>query len=434
MFSRVARTPPRRRSLAMLDLPGIWLVAVSLVVIPTAASAVQNPARDPAGNPARPAVDLDVSYVADLSANVSGGRERGIVGLGNLDARLRVDGEALLGWEGTSFFLYGLGNHGGRVTELTGDAQVASNIQAPTSARVYEAWIQQNFEGPNLSVLLGLYDVNSEFDVLRDAGVFLNSSFGIGAEFASSGPNGPSIFPVTSLGVRAQWHPTHWWYVQGAVLDGVPGDPGDPGATAIRLSPDDGILWVAEWGYLHHSSRADVTGEPELGRDHIHPFLSWRVAVGAWGYSRRGREIGTGRRVESHPGVYFMTELYPYRESDGVQELSAFARVGAADDRTDRFGAYTGVGLTYTGLLPGRDRDVAGLGVATAWNGSAWEESLRRRGIPVTDAETTLELTYRAGLTSWLAVQPDVQWVVNPNADPRISDALLLTTRVELGF
>lgn len=411
----------------LIRISAHWGLALLVtVILPAGASAFQSGT----GNPA----DVTVSYVADLAANVSGGVERGAVALGNLDVTLRLDGDPLLGWEGASLFLYGLGSHGGKVTALTGDAQVASNIEAPASLRLYEAWVQQNLSGPDLSFLVGLYDVNSEFDVLREAAVFLNSSFGIGAEFAASGPNGPSIFPVTSLGARAQWHPDHRWYVQGAVLDGVPGDPTDPGATAIQLSPDDGILWVAEWGYLHHSDRADVTGDPELGRDHIHPDLSWRVAVGAWGYSRAGEEIGTGRPVESHPGVYLLTEIYPYREGSGGQGLSAFARVGAADDRTNRFGTYTGFGLTYTGLLPGRDGDVTGLGVAAAWNGAAWKESLRARGTPVTSAETTVELTYRAGLTPWLAVQPNLQWVVNPNTDPRIPNALLLTTRVEMGF
>lgn len=407
-------------------IPALAWLALFAVAAPSGASAVQSPVGDPA--------DLAVSYVADLSANVSGGLERGAVALGNLDVMLRLDGGPLLGWEGTSLFLYGLGNHGGGVTDLTGDAQVASNIEAPTGIRVYEAWIQQNLRGSRLSFLAGLYDVNSEFDVLPEAAVFLNSSFGIGAEFGASGLNGPSIFPVTSLGARAQWHPSHEWYVQAAVLDGVPGDPTDPGATAIQLSTDDGVLWVAEWGYLRHSDRAGVTGEPELGRDHIHPDLSWRVAVGGWGYSRAGEEIDTGRPVDSRPGIYLLTEVYPYREDSGNQGLSAFARVGSADGRINRFGTYTGFGLTYTGLLPGRDADVAGLGVAAAWNGDAWKESLRARGIPVTDGETTVELTYRVGLTPWLVVQPNVQWIMNPNTDRRISDALLLTTRVEMGF
>lgn len=393
----------------------------------------ETPSPAPSQGSSPDAVDLELAYIFDLAANLSGGVERGMVGLGNLDALALLNVDALGGWDGATILFYGLGNHGGKVTALTGDAQTASNIEAPASLRLYEAWIQQNLPQANLSVLAGLYDVNSEFDVLQEAGVFLNSSFGIGAEFAASGRNGPSIFPVTSLGTRIQWHPTHRWYLQGALLDGVPGDVSDPGATAVHLSSEEGFLWVAEVGYLHHSRPEDELGEPELGRDHIHPHLSWRVSAGAWGYSRSGSPVGGGGGpVDSHPGVYVMAELYPYREGTGDQGLGVFARLGIADDRANRFGAYTGFGLRYTGLLPGRGEDVTGLGVATAHNGSAYEASLRSDGIPVTGAETTIELTYRAPLAPWLFLQPDVQLVINPDTDPRIRDSLLFTMRLAL--
>ncbi|MFP3947255.1 MAG: carbohydrate porin [Longimicrobiales bacterium] len=417
----------------MSRIPETFLALLLVMAIPIGASAAQDGGQESSTDPA----DLALTYIVDLAANASGGVDRGVVGLGNLDAVVRLDGESLAGWEGAELLLYGLGNHGGKVTALTGDAQAANNIESPASFRLYEAWIQQNFPQADLSVLAGLYDVNSEFDVLREARVFLNSSFGIGAEFAASGRNGPSIFPVTSLGTRIQWHPTHRWYVQGAVLDGVPGDPADPGATAIHLSSDDGVLWVAELGHLAHARPEEEMGEPELGRNHVHRWLSWRVSLGAWGYSRSGQPIGgadTGGpgSATSHPGAYAMVELHRYRESEGDQVLGVFARAGIADDRTNRFGAYTGFGLNYRGLVPGRDEDVVGLGVATAYNGRTYEASLRERGIPVTEAETSVELTYRARVTRRIFLQPDLQLVIDPNTDPRIPDAWLFTTRLEL--
>lgn len=51
---------------------------------------------------------------------------------------------------------------------------------------------------------IGLYDLNSEFDALDDAGLFINSAFGVGTDIGLTGVNGPSIFPVTSLAVRAR--------------------------------------------------------------------------------------------------------------------------------------------------------------------------------------------------------------------------------------
>jgi signal transduction histidine kinase len=50
-----------------------------------------------------------------------------------------------------------------------------------------EGWIEQNLFGNQFSLLVGRYDLNSEFYRLHSAGLFLHSSFGIGPEFAQSG-------------------------------------------------------------------------------------------------------------------------------------------------------------------------------------------------------------------------------------------------------
>ena len=99
-------------------------------------------------------------------------------------------------------FAYGLANHGGSISELTGDIQSVSNIEAENSWRLYEVWANVPIKTLNGSLLVGLYDLNSEFDVINTGGLFLNSSHGIGPDFSSSGVTGPSIFPYTSLAVR----------------------------------------------------------------------------------------------------------------------------------------------------------------------------------------------------------------------------------------
>lgn len=44
-----------------------------------------------------------------------------------------------------------------------------------------------------LSLLFGLYDLNSEFDTQETSSIFINPSHDIGAEYAQSGKNLPSI-------------------------------------------------------------------------------------------------------------------------------------------------------------------------------------------------------------------------------------------------
>ena len=45
-------------------------------------------------------------------------------------------------------------------------------------------------------------NLNAEFYVNDSSAMFINSSFGMGQDFAQSGKNGPSIFPVTSTDVE----------------------------------------------------------------------------------------------------------------------------------------------------------------------------------------------------------------------------------------
>lgn len=75
-----------------------------------------------------------------------------------------------------------------------------------------------------------------------------------------------------------------------------------------------------------------------------------------------------------------------------------------------------------------------GLAIAHAVNGQSFRTAQAVAGSPVDKAETSIELTYRTQVTPWLAIQPDVQWVINPGIDPTLRDALVLGLRFELGL
>jgi porin len=376
---------------------------------------------------AQPAVEARLDYTAESVAVLAGGVERGAVLLDNVDATVTLRADSLVGWPGLTAHVYGLGNQGGAPSSLVGDAQATSNIEAPLAWRIYEAWLQQRL-GDRASLLVGLYDVNSEFDVNRTGRLFLHSSHGIGAAFGTSGRTGPSIFPVTSLGSRLRVRVRDRAYAQAAVLDGVPGRPSDPVGTAIRLG--QGILAAAEVGLLRGP---DAT--PRVGRTTEAPIRA-KLALGGWAYSTDLPEwptVNTVRGVEQSggsAGLYLLAEGRLLRE-DGTadQGLAAFGRLGAARDRHNRFARYLGAGLVYTGALPGREVDQVGLAVAAAFNGTAYERAQRRVGQATTSAEVSVEGTYAAAVAPWLTLTGDAQVVVNPNTDPSIPNALLVGLR-----
>lgn len=378
------------------------------------------PAADRSGDEV-PAVALSVVYTADVWRNARGGVKRGWRYLDNLDLTLTVDAERALGWNGATIFLYGLYNNGTSLTdELVGDLQTVSNIDAGTeAARLYEAWVEQRFAGDRASVKVGLYDLNSEFDTNDSNSLFINSSHGIGPDFSQSGENGPSIFPVTSLALRADYSFADNWLVRAAVLDGVPGDPDRPKRTAIKLGNGDGALIVAELEYSDDRTKA---------------------AAGTWRYTAKFEDmlatqlVGESVAREGNEGVYMFAERKLTGGGRDAPGLAGWVRLGFADAKFNPIESYVGGGLVHTGLLPGRNEDQFGLAVASVRLGHRFRRTLELAGELSTKRETNIELTYRAALAPWLTLQPDVQYVINPGARPALNDALVIGLRAELGF
>jgi porin len=377
-------------------------------------------------------VDLELVYTADYFEVVSGGVRSDGEYLGNVDIVAAIDGEKLFGQKGATYLLYVLGNHGhdhgGGPGQHAGDFQGLSNIDATDTWKIYEAWYEQAFADDQASVRFGLYDLNSEFDAIETAGLFINSSFGIGPDYSQSGQNGPSIFPTTSVALRLAYQLTDNYYLQAAVFDGVPGDPDDNKGTHIKFSSGDGLLYAAEFGYAQG-------GEDDM----MTPYGKW--ALGVWRYSESFDDLvdtdGGGDPVKrkNNQGIYLLGEYTAYREKlDPQQGLAIFARYGIANDDINQIDSYLGLGLAYTGLFPGRDEDQLGLGIAVASNGDKYKQIQQDNGSPVEGSETTIELSYRAQVLPWLAIQPDIQWIKNPGMDPALKDATVVGVRTEIVF
>jgi porin len=61
-------------------------------------------------------------------------------------------------------------------------------------------------------------------------------------------------------------------------------------------------------------------------------------------------------------------------------------------------------------------------------------QSQQLMGVPVNRAETVLEATYLAKINDSVAWQPDLQYIIHPNTDPSIRNALVFQLRLQLGF
>ncbi|MFK2905157.1 carbohydrate porin [Dyella ginsengisoli] len=374
-----------------------------------------------------------LTYDGAAIGNIDGGVARSSTYVGNLHLRSRLDLERALGWTGTHAYVDALWIHGGQPGAFVGDAMGVSNLSAPPNLQLEEAWIEHNLANANVSVLAGLYDVNSEFDRTQSGGLFLNSAFGIGPEFAQTGVDGPSIFPRTALGARVAYKPAEGVVLRAAVLDGVPLIRDGNRLRAFRAH--DGLLYVAELALLDRpGARPPGDARLRIGRNAMLPMYAGKLAIGAWHYTTtfdRLAPASGAARQHGASGYYAVADRTVARDArDSRHSLSLFAQFGAGDPAVARFGRYVGAGAVLAGPFEQRRQDELGLAIAVARNGRPYRQQQAPR--PITATERSIELSYLAQATEWLAVQPDLQYVIHPDTDPTVRNALVFSLRFEL--
>lgn len=361
---------------------------------------------------------LSFFHRSDVMANVSGGGGRGSGWLGYTDAQVFLDLNQLQGWSGMSAYAQYHSALGSKPNARhTGSFMGVDNIETGVNtAQFSQLWLEASIPDKRLDILFGLYAMDSEFDVMDTASIFIHPAFGMGAEIAQTGVNGPPVYPLASLGVRLKYSSADFVdYLQVALLDGVPGDPNDPYGTHVNLDDGDGALVIAELS--HRPTPACVN----------------KAAAGLWWYSARFDDLadvdGGGSPLRRrNAGWYLLAERSLTAEASSLcQGLAGFARLGAASPDVNQSDWSANVGLTYTGLFHGRDDDVAGIAMTVS------HASSKYRAANLSDShESVIEATYRLKLKSWLSVQPVLQRIFNPGMDSALPGAWVVGTRVDV--
>jgi porin len=341
------------------------------------------------------------SWTGDFATVASGGLDRGDRHMGLVE--LTFDDGFVFAGRGNSLHLSVQHVYGGGFSEFqVGDLQTVSNIDADDGTRLFEAWVEVPLSESS-SVLLGRYDLNTEFDAIEAGGLFLSSSQGVGPDISQTGAAGPSIFPRTAFGVRLQQRHEGGGILRGAALD-------------VEAS--------SETDY----SDTPFAGGPMLILEYERPLQSARVKAGAWRFTRSKSGLSEPQDRDSEYGVYASIER------EFAAGFVAYGRIGVANAEVSRIDLYTGGGIVCTGgLLSDRD-DPIGFAFGYARNGGEYEDAMHAEGVDVTSGEQAYELTWRIPFGEHLVLQPDVQYVVDPDTNPDIADALVLILRVELSL
>jgi len=398
----------------------------------------------------------------DIFSNIAGGQERGTANLGLLDCMLSADLEQLLSVRGTSIFCDGVFAYGKNPSDFAGDIQGVSNIASEPMLKLYECWLCQSLWKETGSVLIGIYDLNSEFDVNEFSGAFLNGSFGMGPDFSQSGVNGVPTYPNPALTLRFRYDLNEQFYWLMAVADGVPGNLNEKGLN-IKLSADDGALICTEFGlqthlerlrkstfkyerqhirrsYLGTGNRSHKRQHPRHSRHDLsltdigYPCRKYcKLAAGIWFYTS---EIENFLLNDESPeytrcwGAYLLGEKVLWSVSERF--ISGFFRAGYANPVVNPVNLYCGCGLVYTGPSSRSRYHQLGLAVAVARVSDDYREKMAVNNREPDKVEIAIELICRLRMNQWIMMQPDLQYIINPGINPGFAHALVPGLRLEI--
>jgi len=329
-----------------------------------------------------------------------------------------LDLEAMAGFDGATLFAQYMSvtpDMGG--SDFAGDIQGFSNIENPSHIdALYEIWWEQRLFEERLRFKIGKFDANSEFDVINIAGDFANSSAG----FSPTIIGFPS-YPASAFGIGAFLEPVDnvtlsYAFMDGAFgVDGVPTGSRGPSTFLSDDKSDDyfhivetGLKWeslgvlkegrLAFGGSLHTGEFERFEGGTEEGGVSFYATLSQRLTSG-----------------DAAPGAPDDAGLY------------AFAQYGWADEEISDFAQHAAAGLVLAGPFSGRPLDRAGVYFTWVDLSDVPEAGFERN-------ELAIDSYYRAHLTRFAWVQPEIQVIVSPSGDPDIDPAVVGGLRIGFDF
>jgi carbohydrate-selective porin OprB len=359
--------------------------------------------------------------------NMHGGREtkNGHDFAGTYDLDLRFDFEKMKLIKGGGFFIRGKGSWGGGpngfdAEKIGGLFKTDADVGTTSPIFVDKWWYEQRLANDKITLQAGRIEPTKDlFDTSKVMGnedkQFLNAAL----------VRSPVIPATKGLGLYGNWKMTDHTYVRAAVIDAEARDRRTGFDTAFHgedyfrlytelgcqpeLPSPQGPLW----GHYRVGTWYDPTRKTKYF-DNLGGSLAARTETGDWGFY-------TG----------FDQMLWKEKnDPKDKQGITFAARYSVADEDMNRIEHFWATGIQYEGLVPTRDKDVLGFGVALGMLSNEYRNWVRPRA----DRETVYELYYAIQVTPWLTIGPDFQYVTNAGGKKDDPHAMVAGLRLKFSL
>ena len=211
-------------------------------------------------------------------------------------------------------------------------------------------------------------------------------------------------FPSKGLGVRIQWDPSEYWYVQAAVADAQAAKR----ETGFRTTyhNEDHFFSMGEIGV--RPNFFDLSG--------TYRFMVW--------YDPQDKSYLDGSSRTKRDDLGFAVS-FDQKLND---KFTAFFRYGWADDKVNQVEDFVSFGGQIEGLFEGRDEDVFAVGYARGLRSPNGLSADNEREIDL------IETYYSYKVNDNMKISPNIQFVMDPGGKKKESPATVFGLRCRMKF
>lgn len=95
---------------------------------------------------------------------------------------------------------------------------------------------------------------------------------------------------------------------------------------------------------------------------------------------------------------------------------------------------YIGSGLVLTNPFIGRENDQIGVAIGAALNSNDFKTLLLSEGSMPADGEYNIEASYRYQINEYIAIQPDIQYIINTGGAKDLKNTLVIGLHFDVAF
>jgi porin len=368
---------------------------------------------------AQEGISFSGQYIGQFGANPIGGKQQGNAYNQQIIVGADWDLSKLIGLPGGVLHTDVIDRAGSSLQNYVGGViNQYGTFGAGQNLRLLKFDYEQNYLGSRVNTIIGYFPMGLEFahsGYLCNAG-FLNNSFCSHPQFLG-GDSGYNLGPVATWGGRIKIFPIPNLYIETGATEVNPQLSADTDkGFDLNFDGATGAIIPLEFGLTTKFGPDGLVGHYQVGGIYDTSTVKDVVTPSVL---RDGRYLG-----------YILVDQEVWQIAPGATQgltgyprgLVLFGKAGMGDKRTAAEDTFLAAGLVFQGPFASRPADDIFFGWAQAHINTRIlkhdDAVLLNEGLDFTTlpAEDDFELGYAIQVARWMQVNPDVQYVIDPDA------------------